>query len=273
MLDEPGAASRILREAGLTHDKLMAALKKVRGNQRVTSANPEATYQSLEKYGRDLTKLAAAGKVDPVIGRDEEIRRVIQVLSRRTKNNPVLIGEPGVGKTAIVEGLAQRIVAGRRARGPQESQAGRARHGSADRGRQVPRRIRGTPQGRPEGSSGGRGRNNSVHRRTAYGRRRGRGRRRDGRVQPAQADAGARRTALYRRDHARRVPQIYREGRGAGAAFSAGDGRGAERRGHHLDSARTEGALRGSSRDPHQGLRAGNGRGSVQALYHRPLSA
>jgi ATP-dependent Clp protease ATP-binding subunit ClpB len=112
MLDEPGAASKILRDAGLTHDKLMATLAKVRGSQRVTSANPESTYQSLEKYGRDLTQLAAQGKVDPVIGRDEEIRRVIQVLSRRTKNNPVLIGEPGVGKTAIVEGLAQRIVRG-----------------------------------------------------------------------------------------------------------------------------------------------------------------
>ena len=112
MLDEPGAASRILREAGMTHDKLMETLQKVRGNQRVTSANPEATYQALERYGRDLTKMAAAGKLDPVIGRDEEVRRVIQVLSRRTKNNPVLIGEPGVGKTAIVEGLAQRIVAG-----------------------------------------------------------------------------------------------------------------------------------------------------------------
>ena len=112
MLDEPGAAARILREAGVTHDKVMGVLKKVRGSQRVTSSNPEATYQALERYGRDLTKLAAAGKVDPVIGRDEEIRRVIQVLSRRTKNNPVLIGEPGVGKTAIVEGLAQRIVSG-----------------------------------------------------------------------------------------------------------------------------------------------------------------
>ncbi len=112
MLDETGPAAKILREAGLTHDKLMATLKKVRGNQRVTSSNPEATYQSLEKYGRDLTKLATQGKVDPVIGRDEEIRRVIQVLSRRSKNNPVLIGEPGVGKTAIVEGLAQRIVSG-----------------------------------------------------------------------------------------------------------------------------------------------------------------
>jgi ATP-dependent Clp protease ATP-binding subunit ClpB len=112
MLDETGATARILREAGLTHDKLMGVLKKVRGSQRVTSPNPEATYQALERYGRDLTQLASSGKLDPVIGRDEEIRRVIQVLSRRTKNNPVLIGEPGVGKTAIVEGLAQRIVAG-----------------------------------------------------------------------------------------------------------------------------------------------------------------
>jgi ATP-dependent Clp protease ATP-binding subunit ClpB len=112
MLDEPGATARILREAGVTHDKLMTVLKKIRGSQRVTSPNPEATYQALERYGRDLTQLAAAGKLDPVIGRDDEIRRVMQVLSRRTKNNPVLIGEPGVGKTAIVEGLAQRIVAG-----------------------------------------------------------------------------------------------------------------------------------------------------------------
>src|SRR6266436_7666671 len=112
MLDEPGATAKILRENGLTHDKLMATLKKVRGNQRVTSQNPEATYQALERYGRDLTQLAAAGKLDPVIGRDDEIRRVMQVLSRRTKNNPVLIGEPGVGKTAIVEGLAQRIARG-----------------------------------------------------------------------------------------------------------------------------------------------------------------
>jgi ATP-dependent Clp protease ATP-binding subunit ClpB len=110
--DKSGAAGRILKELGLTRDKLMQALRQVRGSQRVTSQNPEATYEALERYGRDLTKQAAQGKVDPVIGRDEEIRRVIQVLSRRTKNNPVLIGEPGVGKTAIVEGLAQRIVRG-----------------------------------------------------------------------------------------------------------------------------------------------------------------
>ncbi|MBI3950159.1 MAG: AAA family ATPase, partial [Acidobacteria bacterium] len=106
------AAGRILAELGLTRDRLMNALRQIRGSQRVTSSTPEATYQALERYGRDLTKLAAQGKLDPVIGRDEEIRRVIQVLSRRTKNNPVLIGDPGVGKTAIAEGLAQRIVRG-----------------------------------------------------------------------------------------------------------------------------------------------------------------
>jgi ATP-dependent Clp protease ATP-binding subunit ClpB len=105
-------AARILLDAGITRDALLQALAQVRGSQRVTSENPEETFQSLEKYGRDLTAAARAGKLDPVIGRDEEIRRSIQVLSRRTKNNPVLIGEPGVGKTAIVEGLAQRIVDG-----------------------------------------------------------------------------------------------------------------------------------------------------------------
>jgi len=101
-----------LKDAGATHDALLKGLRQIRGNQRVTDPNPESKYQALEKYGRDLTKLAAEGKLDPVIGRDEEIRRVIQVLSRRTKNNPVLIGEPGVGKTAIAEGLAQRIAQG-----------------------------------------------------------------------------------------------------------------------------------------------------------------
>ncbi|GAB3360405.1 ATP-dependent chaperone ClpB [Amycolatopsis echigonensis] len=103
------AAGRLLRGAGLTRDKFLEVLRKVRGNQRVTSATPESAYEALEKYGRDLVADAAAGKLDPVIGRDAEIRRVIQILSRKTKNNPVLTGDPGVGKTAIVEGLAQRI--------------------------------------------------------------------------------------------------------------------------------------------------------------------
>jgi ATP-dependent Clp protease ATP-binding subunit ClpB len=105
-------AAQLLQRNGATKDAIYAALTQVRGNQRVTSQNPESTYEALARYGRDLTELARKGKLDPVIGRDEEVRRVIQVLSRRTKNNPVLIGEPGVGKTAIVEGLAQRIVRG-----------------------------------------------------------------------------------------------------------------------------------------------------------------
>jgi ATP-dependent Clp protease ATP-binding subunit ClpB len=106
------SAAKLLQADGATHDKLMKALVEVRGSQRVTDQNPEEKYQALQKYGRDLTELAQRGKIDPVIGRDEEIRRTMQVLSRRTKNNPVLIGEPGVGKTAIVEGLARRIVSG-----------------------------------------------------------------------------------------------------------------------------------------------------------------
>ncbi|MBM4461856.1 MAG: ATP-dependent chaperone ClpB [Chloroflexi bacterium] len=109
---DAGAAGRLLKGYGITRDRIYQVLASIRGGQRVTDASPEGKYQALEKYGRDLTEMARRGKLDPVIGRDDEIRRVIQVLSRRTKNNPVLIGEPGVGKTAIAEGLAQRIVRG-----------------------------------------------------------------------------------------------------------------------------------------------------------------
>src|SRR6266852_7372282 len=109
---EDDVTGRALKSAGLNRDLVLKALTTIRGSQRVTDQNPEGKYQALDRYGRNLTQLARQGKLDPVIGRDEEIRRVIQVLSRRTKNNPVLIGEPGVGKTAIVEGLSQRIVRG-----------------------------------------------------------------------------------------------------------------------------------------------------------------
>ncbi len=112
LAEEPGKVADLLRRHGAARESLLSALTAIRGTQRITDENPEAKYQALDKYCRDLTDLARREKVDPVIGRDEEIRRVIQVLSRRTKNNPVLIGEPGVGKTAIVEGLAQRVVAG-----------------------------------------------------------------------------------------------------------------------------------------------------------------
>ena len=112
LADSNTPSAKLFKSSGLTRDKLMQALAGLRGNQRVTDQDPEGKYQTLEKYGRDLTELARKGKIDPVIGRDDEIRRTMQVLSRRTKNNPVLIGEPGVGKTAIVEGLARRIVSG-----------------------------------------------------------------------------------------------------------------------------------------------------------------
>src|SRR5476649_1269259 len=110
--DKGNEAKKILAQAGITYDAILKALTTVRGSQRVTDQNPEGKFQALERYAKDLTELARRGKLDPVIGRDEEIRRVVQVLSRRTKNNPVLIGEPGVGKTAIVEGLARRIFQG-----------------------------------------------------------------------------------------------------------------------------------------------------------------
>ncbi|HMG63507.1 MAG TPA: Clp protease N-terminal domain-containing protein, partial [Streptosporangiaceae bacterium] len=110
--DQATAAGRLLSQEGLTRDTFLEALTKIRGNQRVTSAMPEGAYEALAKYGQDLVSDAASGKLEPVIGRDAEIRRVIQILSRKTKNNPVLIGDPGVGKTAIVEGLAQRITRG-----------------------------------------------------------------------------------------------------------------------------------------------------------------
>ncbi len=112
LISDSGQASKLLKEQGVNKNSVLQALKSVRGTQRVTDQNAEDRYQSLEKYGRDLTEMASKGKLDPVIGREEEVRRVMQVLARRTKNNPVLIGEPGVGKTAIVEGIANRIVSG-----------------------------------------------------------------------------------------------------------------------------------------------------------------
>src|SRR5664279_2848489 len=112
LLEQTDGTAVPLLEAAATPDALLGAFTAIRGTRRVTSEDPESTYQALEKYSVDLTEAARSGKLDPVIGRDNEIRRVVQVLSRRTKNNPVLIGEPGVGKTAVVEGLAQRIVAG-----------------------------------------------------------------------------------------------------------------------------------------------------------------
>ena len=201
--------------------------------RRVARARPSARSgpetPALNQFGRDLTQLAREGKLDPVIGREKEIERVIQVLSRRKKNNPVLIGEPGVGKTAIAEGLAQRIVSGAGAGEPQEQAHRHARSGGGGGRHQVPRPVRGAAQDRDERDPRVEG-HGDLHRRAAHHRRRGRRRGRDRRLEHAEAGAGARRAAVHRRHHARRVPQVHREGRRARAALPADHGRSAERR-------------------------------------------
>ena len=202
-LEKGTDAAKILADAGVTPQGLNTAINDLRKGRTADTASAEQGYDALKRYARDLTEAAAAGKLDPVIGRDEEIRRTIQVLSRRTKNNPVLIGEPGVGKTAIAEGLALRIVKGDVPDSLKDKKLLVARHGRAHRRREVSRRVRGAPEGRAERGAG-RGRpHHPVHRRAAHHRRRRQDRRLDGCRQPAEAGARARRAALHRRHDAR----------------------------------------------------------------------
>ena len=201
--DATGELKNEFKRLGITRDSILRTLKDIRGGQTVTSQSPEDTLQSFKQYGKDFTELAREGKIDPVIGRDDEIRRVIQVLSRRTKNNPVLIGEPGVGKTAIVEGLAQRIVNGDVPEGLKNKKLISLDIGSLIGGGEVQGAVRGEAKGRAQGGHRIERGRTALHRRDTHGRGRG-GRRRRGRcVQHAEACPCAGRAPLHRRDYAR----------------------------------------------------------------------
>ncbi len=215
-----GDVRQLLERHGIDYNGILQGLAKVRGSQRVTNETPEAQYEALVKYGRDLTAEAGKGNLDPTIGRDQEIRRVVQILSRRPKNNPVLIGEPGVGKTAIAEGLAQRII-----NGDVPTTLKNKRLVALDLGALLAgAKYRGEFEERLNAVlteiSGADGQIllfiDEMH--TLVGA----GRRRDGRLQYAQADVGPRRASRNWRHHAGRIPQAHRERRGAGASFPAG---------------------------------------------------
>ncbi|WP_455577970.1 Clp protease N-terminal domain-containing protein [Actinomadura luteofluorescens] len=232
------AAGRLLERQGITRDSFLEALTQIRGNQRVTSAMPEVAYEALEKYGRDLVADAAAGKLDPVIGRDTEIRRVVQILSRKSKNNPVLVGDPGVGKTAIVEGLALRITNGDVPEGLRDKTIFSLDMGSLVAGAKYRGEFEERLTAVLNEVKAAEGRIllfvDELHNVVGAGATEGA----MDAEQHAQADARPRRTSHDRRHDGGGVPQAHREGRGPGAALPARPGRRAHRGGHRLHPAR-----------------------------------
>ena len=257
----------------MPREALLGALKEVRGGQRVTTQDPEGTYEALTKFGRDLTAAAEAGKLDPVIGRDEEIRRTIQVLSRRTKNNPVLIGEPGVGKTAIAEGLAQRIVAGDVPEGLKGKRVWALDVGALIAGA----KYRGEFEERLKAVlaeiTAAEGEIvlfiDELH--TIVGAGAAEGAVSAGNLlKPMLARGELRAVGATTLDEYRK--HIEKDA-GARAALPARARRRAVRRRHDRDPARPEGALRGAPRRPHPRRRADRRRRALRALHHRPLPA
>ena len=256
----------IFQRHNLTKEKFLEALKTVRGNTRVTSDTPEDTYDALSKYGQDLVALARAHKLDPVIGRDEEIRNVIRILSRKTKNNPCLIGEPGVGKTAIAEGLAQRIV-----RGDVPSSLKDRRLFSLDMGALIAgAKFRGEFEERLKAVLNEVKKSNGeiilfideLHTIVGAGKTEG------------SMDAGnLLKPMLARRHDPERIRQVHRKGPRPGAPLPAGHGQRAHRRGHDLHPARPQGALRGLPRRQDPGPGPDRGGDAVQPLHHGPLPA
>ena len=271
--DENDAVARVLRGAGVSYDGILEALSTIRGSARITDPDPESKYQSLEKFGTDLTEAARLGKLDPVIGRDEEIRRVIQVLSRRSKNNPVLIGEPGVGKTAIAEGLALRVVAGDvpetlKDRRVVSLDIGSLIAGAKYRG-EFEDRLKAVLREVSEADGQVILFIDELH--TIVGA---------GAAEGAADAANMLKPALARgelrcvgADDAGRVPKICGRRCRVGATLSARLCWRTDRGGHGFDSSRAEGALRNSSWRTNSGRRVSGGVDALSSLHHGPIPA